>query len=126
MTQLDPFAMLDALIDDYLRHDRRHRPKLGYPSRAAGTEASSSNRSWESADELLEGSVEHIRMAGMAGAWESLTVRQEQALRIDASNRYAGATLLRVPNLTPTETQAEVRAAKVVLRSLLTRRNALC
>lgn len=126
MRAADPFALLDALIDDYLRHDARHRPRLGYPALAAGTEAANSNRSWESADELLEDSVEHIRMAGMSGAWASLSVRQEQALRIDASNRRGGVTVFRVANLTPTETASEVRAAKVVLRALLVQRNVLC
>lgn len=119
-------ATLDALIDDYLRHDKRHRPRLGYPARAAGTEASGSNRSFESADELLEDSVDHIRMSGMAGAWESLTVRQEQALRIDAENRRAGATVFRIAHLNEIATAAEVRAAKAVLRHLLVQRNVLC
>jgi hypothetical protein len=53
-------------------------------------------------------------------------VRQEQALRIDASNRRGGVTVFRVANLTPTETASEVRAAKVVLRALLVQRNVLC
>jgi hypothetical protein len=122
----DPFAMLDALIDDYLRHDRNQRPRLGYPGIAGGMSAAGSNRTFESADELLDDSVHCLRMAGMSGAWESLTVRQEQALRIDASNRKAKVIVFRIANLSPAETQSEVRAAKVRLRGLLGQRNVLC
>ena len=28
---------LDMLIDEYLRHEQRHKPRLGYPRRASGT-----------------------------------------------------------------------------------------
>jgi selenocysteine lyase/cysteine desulfurase len=122
----DPFALLDALIDDYLRHERNHRPRLSYPGTASGMGSAGSNRSFQSADELLDDSVHSLRMAGMSGAWASLSVRQEQALRIDASNRRGGVTVFRVANLTPTETAGEVRAAKVVLRALLVQRNVLC
>ena len=116
---------LDYLIDEYLAHDKRQRPRLGYPRRAAGTDDAGSNRSFDSAEETLEDSVQGIRMAGMSGAWASLTVRQEQALRIDAENRRAGATVFRIANLSAAETEAEVRAAKAVLRNLLTQRNVL-
>ncbi len=116
---------LDYLIDEYLAHDKRQRPRLGYPRRASGTDDAGSNRSFDSAEETLEDSVQGIRMAGMSGAWASLTVRQEQALRIDAENRRAGATVFRIANLSAAETEAEVRAAKSVLRSLLTQRNVL-
>lgn len=122
---LDPYTMLDVLIDEYISHEKRQGPQLGYPSRAAGTEASGSNRTFDSAEETLEASVQGLRMAGMSGAWESLSVRQEQALRIDANNRRAGAAIWRIPRLNGTDTAAEVRAAKMVLASLLERRNVI-
>ena len=121
----DPFAALDALIDDYLAHERRQRPRLGYPSRAAGTEAAGSNRSWESADELLEDSVAGLRMAAMSGAWASISIRQERAIRIDASNRRASVSVFRIAGLTPAQTESEVRSAKTLLRGLLLQRNIL-
>lgn len=121
----DPFALLDELIDEYLRSEKRHRPRLGYPRKGAGFGDADSNRTWESADELLEGSVTSIRMNAMSGAWESLKIRQERAIRIDADNRRVGADVLRVANLTAIETAAEVRAAKALLRSLLIQRNIL-
>ena len=113
---------LDMLIDEYLRHEQRHKPRLGYPRRASGTGDSGSN---DSAEETLEDSVQWLRMAGMSGAWASLTVRQEQALRIDSHNREAGATVWRLPRLDSKDTAAEVHAAKLVLVSLLERRNVL-
>ena len=122
----DPFSALDALIDDYLRHDRSQRPRLGYPGIAGGMSSAGSSRTFESADELLDDSVHSLRMAGMSGAWASLSVRQEQALRVDASNRKAGVTVFRIANLSPGETMTEVRAAKAMLRGLLTQRNVLC
>jgi hypothetical protein len=126
LPEADPFALLDALIDDYLRHERNYRPRMGYPGSASGMGQAGSNRSFQSADELLDDSVHSLRMAGMSGAWASLTVRQEQALRIDASNRKARVTVFRIANLSPVETQTEVRAAKVLLRSLCQQRNVLC
>lgn len=122
----DPFTLLDALIDDYLRHERNHRPRLSYPGTASGMGSAGSNRSFQSADELLDDSVHSLRMAGMSGAWASLSVRQEQALRVDSHNREAGAVVWRLPRLDSKDTAAEVHAAKLVLRSLLERRNVLC
>lgn len=119
-------ATLDALIDDYLRHDAKQRPYLGFPRRSAFANKQVSNKTWDSADEVLGESVRAIEMDGMSGAWESLTVRQEQALRIDAENRRAGATVFRIAHLNEIATAAEVRAAKSVLRNLLVQRNVLC
>ena len=118
---LDP---LDIIIDEYLRFERRDRSmQAGYPSRASGTSEAGSNRSWESADELLDASVDAIRMSAMSGAMLSMTRRQDQAIRIDASNRRAGAAFMVIPNLTAAETAREVHSAKTLLRSLLLRRN---
>ena len=125
MHEASQFAALDYLIDEYLAHDKRHRPRLGYPRRAAGTDDSGSNRSFDSAEETLEDSVQGIRMAGMSGAWASLSIRQEQALRVDADNRRAGAVVFRIANLNAAETQREVQAAKIVIRALLVQRNVL-
>lgn len=121
----DPFSMLDALIDEYLAHEQRQRPRLGYPSRAAGTQDSGSNRSFDSAEETLEDSVQGFRLASMSGAWASLSVRQEQALRVDAHNRQGDCVVWRLPRLDSKDTAAEVHAAKMVLLSLLERRNVL-
>lgn len=118
------FAQLDELIDEYIAWDRRRPPLLGYPDCAAGTEDFRSGRSFQSADELLSESVTGIRMAGMTGAWESLTVRQERALRLDADNRAARAKVWRAG--TVAETAALVLEAKLLLRRLLTERNIVC
>ena len=65
-----------------------------------------------------------IELAGMSGAWASLTVRQERALRLDADNRAARATVWRAG--TPEQMAAQVLEAKLLLRRLLTDRNIVC
>lgn len=116
--------LLDELIDEYIAWERGISPKLGYPDWAAGTEDAGSNGSFQSAEALLEESVTAIRMAGMTGAWASLTVRQERALRLDADNRAARATVWRAG--TPEQMAAQVLEAKLLLRRLLTDRNIVC
>jgi hypothetical protein len=114
---------LDIIIDEYLRFEKRERVRLGFPRQAGGTGAAGSNRSWESADELLDASVDSLRMSAMAGAMGSMSIRQDRAIRLDAANRKVGATVMRIPDLTVAETAAEIQAARALLRVLLVRRN---
>jgi hypothetical protein len=118
------FGPLDELIDEYIAWERGIGPKLGFPDWGAGTEDSGSNNSFQSAEALLDESVTAIRMAGMTGAWASLTVRQERALRLDADNRAARATVWRAG--TPEQMAGQVLEAKLLLRRLLTDRNIVC
>ncbi len=118
------FGPLDELIDEYIAWERGIGPKLGFPGWGAGTEDSGSNNSFQSAEALLDESVTAIRMAGMTGAWASLTVRQERALRLDADNRAARATVWRAG--TPEQMAGQVLEAKLLLRRLLTDRNIVC
>lgn len=118
------FGPLDELIDEYIAWERGIGPKLGFPGWGAGTEDSGSNNSFQSAEALLDESVTAIRMAGMTGAWASLTVRQERALRLDADNRAARATVWRAG--TPEQMAGQVLEAKLLLRRLLTDRNIIC
>lgn len=118
------FGPLDELIDEYIAWERGIGPKLGFPDWGAGTKDSGSNNSFQSAEALLDESVTAIRMAGMTGAWASLTVRQERALRLDADNRAARATVWRAGSVA--ETAAQVLEAKLLLRRLLTDRNIVC
>lgn len=118
------FGPLDELIDEYIAWERGIGPMLGFPDWGAGTEDSGSNNSFQSAEALLDESVTAIRMAGMTGAWASLTVRQERALRLDADNRAARATVWRAG--TPEQMAAQVLEAKLLLRRLLTDRNIVC
>ncbi len=120
------FGPLDELIDEYIAWERGIGPKLGFPGWGAGTEDSGSNNSFQSAEALLDESVTAIRMAGMTGAWASLSVRQERALRLDADNRRAGAKVWRAAGMTTEQMADQVLEAKSLLRRLLTDRNIIC
>lgn len=118
-------TLLDELIDEYIAWESNQRPRLGYPRSAAGMSRAGSNRSHQSAEETLDESAHAIRMAGVSGAWESMTVRQERALRADATNRRSRVTVWHIPGLSPAETAREVELAKSVLLALARKRNVL-
>ena len=99
---------LDALIDRYLDSERRDRPRIGYPSKAAGTSLFRASRQWEA--QTLEETISSGELSAMEGAWASLTITQDRLLRTDALHRER--------DYHPADT-SEIDSAKARLRRLL-------
>lgn len=78
---------IDILIDRYLAHERLDRPRLGYPSKAAGTSLHRSSRQWQESNETLDEASQTAELQAMEGAWASLTFSEERLLRADSRMR---------------------------------------
>ena len=113
-------SALDALIDRYLAHERHDHPHLGYPSIASGTQLARPNRQWQSSNETLEESNSYAELSALEGAWASLSRDEEAALRADALNRHARATVWRAAGKQLTD--FAVQQAKLRLKRLLSDR----
>lgn len=116
---------IDGLIDRYLAYEARHRPRIGYPSTAAGTRLFRASRQWETSNSTLSESSAAAELMAMVGAWDSLTSEHDRALRVDALNREVEATVFRVANTTSDQTDALIAAAKARLCRLLADRGVL-
>lgn len=116
---------LEALIDDYLRWEARHRPRIGYPSVSPMFRDAGRSGVWDEAIERLEREVASLQLRAMEGAWRSLQRLEDRALRVDHYNRRLAVAVNRVPGFTGEQTAAIVRTAKVRLAALLSERDVL-
>lgn len=113
---------LDDLIDLYLRWEMHDRPPIGYPSRASGTAQSRSSRQYQELHETSSEASDRFAIQCLQGAFDSLDMAHERAIRVDARNRECGAVVWRIPGCSAVETAGQIAAAKIVLRRLLTAR----
>lgn len=116
---------LDAAIDRYLAYEARHRPRIGYPSQAAGTRLYRSSRQWDHDNATLTEANRSAELTAMQGAWDSLSRDHDRALRIDALNREVDAVVFRVSGTTSEETDALIVAAKARMVRLLADRGVI-
>lgn len=122
---LDPYTMLDVLIDEFIRWEE-HTPDVeGYPEVSPTFAMAGENRAWDTVEERLRDEVGGLRMMAMEGSWYSLDGLERQSLLVDRSNRLSAARVFRVPHQTPAQTAATVASAKAKLIVLLLARNVI-